>query len=286
MKHQKVHDQAKKSFPVIVRGVDEGYKYTKRFNPEWAEHVRDFMFAILKPLMALRALLYRKLLWPITNIERSRLPVFRLCVIVVGFYIILNKNVNVNFSINHPFASTQETNEGFEEEAEDAEPQVKKVKSDYAPVSSGELTEKMAQDYIDKYADLAKAEMKKYGIPASITLAQALVESRAGTSRLARENSNHFGIKCFSKSCKKGHCTNHFDDHHKDFFRKYDSVWKSYRDHSIFLKRKRYAHLTDYGKDYKKWAKGLREAGYATDRRYHKKLIGIINKYDLSKYDK
>ena len=140
--------------------------------------------------------------------------------------------------------------------------------------------------YVKRYRDIAINEMKKYGIPASITLAQGLLESDAGGSRLSRANNNHFGIKCFSKKCGKHHCSNFTDDTHKDFFRKYKNVWQSYRAHSIFLQGKRYAHLQKLGtKDYKGWAKGLRKAGYATDKRYADKLIKIIEVMKLNDYD-
>ena len=140
--------------------------------------------------------------------------------------------------------------------------------------------------YVKRFSDIAVVEMKKYGIPASITLAQGLLESDAGGSRLAKKNNNHFGIKCFSKKCGKGHCSNFTDDTHKDFFRKYKSVWQSYRAHSLFLQGKRYAHLKKLGtKDYKGWAYGLLKAGYATDKRYAEKLIKIIEVMKLDEYD-
>ncbi|HFB99492.1 MAG TPA: mannosyl-glycoprotein endo-beta-N-acetylglucosamidase [Phaeodactylibacter sp.] len=140
--------------------------------------------------------------------------------------------------------------------------------------------------YIKRYADVAVAEMNKYGIPASITLAQGLLESDAGESRLAIKNNNHFGVKCFSKKCKKGHCANFTDDTHKDFFRKYKNVWDSFRAHSILLQGKRYRSLKKLkSNDYKGWARGLKKAGYATDKKYAEKLILIIETLELNTYD-
>ena len=128
--------------------------------------------------------------------------------------------------------------------------------------------------------------MEKYGIPASIILAQGLIETNAGESRLSVRNNNHFGMKCFSKKCRKGHCSNFTDDSHKDFFRKYKTAWESYRAHSHLLNAKRYRHLKKLGtKDYKGWAKGLRKAGYATDKRYAEKLINLIETLRLDKFD-
>ncbi len=143
-----------------------------------------------------------------------------------------------------------------------------------------------AKGYIKRYAKVAVSEMNKFGIPASIKLAQALLESHAGNSRLATQNNNHFGIKCFSKSCKPGHCANFEDDHHKDFFRKYKSVWESYRSHSNMLANGRYKVLKKHKRDYKKWAQGLKQLGYATDKKYAEKLIRTIEKYNLDKFDK
>ena len=145
---------------------------------------------------------------------------------------------------------------------------------------------KKQEAYVKRFADVAQAEMHKYGIPASITLAQGLIETNAGDSRLARKNNNHFGMKCFSKRCGKGHCSNFTDDSHKDFFRKYKSSWESYRAHSKLLTGKRYKHLQKLNsKDYKGWAKGLKKAGYATDRRYAEKLINIIEELKLQRFD-
>ena len=132
------------------------------------------------------------------------------------------------------------------------------------------------KQYIKRFHKVARDEMKKFGIPASIKMAQALHESAAGNSRLAVKNNNHFGIKCFSRNCIAGHCSNFHDDHHKDFFRIYKTAWDSWRAHSRFLSSDRYNHLKKHGKDYQKWAKGLKKAGYATDPNYPQKLINII----------
>ena len=140
--------------------------------------------------------------------------------------------------------------------------------------------------YVNRHVKVAQTEMEKYGIPASIKLAQGLIETNAGASKLATQNNNHFGIKCFSRKCKKGHCSNFSDDTHKDFFRKYGSTWESYRAHSQLLTHKRYRKIFDLEKgDYRAWAHGLKKAGYATDKRYAEKLIGIIDDLQLQRYD-
>jgi len=146
---------------------------------------------------------------------------------------------------------------------------------------------KKQRAYVDRFVNVAQVEMKKYGIPASIKLAQGLIETNAGESRLSTKNNNHFGMKCFSKKCKKGHCSNFTDDSHKDFFRTYKSAWASYRSHSKMLSgNKRYRHLFKLAPvDYKGWAKGLYKAGYATDKRYAEKLINIIEELNLQQHD-
>ena len=145
---------------------------------------------------------------------------------------------------------------------------------------------KQYEDYIKQYRDLAVDEMKKYHIPASITLAQGLLESGAGQSTLARKSNNHFGIKCGSDW--RGKTVRHNDDARGECFRAYKHPKQSYEDHSKFLAgRPRYASLFKLKiTDYKGWARGLKKAGYATDPRYAQRLIDIIELYDLDKYDK
>ncbi len=145
---------------------------------------------------------------------------------------------------------------------------------------------RMSRDYVNTFAPIAQAEMKQFGIPASITLAQGLLESDAGDSRLALESNNHFGIKCRSK-CKGCTCRNYTDDDVYDMFRVFPSVEDSYREHSHLLTSLRYAHLLDLEPaDYRAWAHGLKKAGYATDKRYAEKLIQIIENLQLYKYDR
>ena len=139
--------------------------------------------------------------------------------------------------------------------------------------------------YIDNYSVIAKEEMIQYGIPASITLAQGILESGAGRAELSKKSNNHFGIKCHKGWT--GEKVYHDDDELQECFRKYKDPKYSFRDHSLFLtQRSRYADLFTFKKDdYKSWAKGLRKAGYATDPKYPQKLINIIEKYELYTYD-
>jgi LysM repeat protein len=138
--------------------------------------------------------------------------------------------------------------------------------------------------YIEKFKNVAIEEMNAYGIPASITLAQGISESASGNSSLAKYANNHFGIKCTSDW--KGKAYYKDDDQSNDCFRVYKDARASYKDHSEFLKRKRYSFLFELDKnDYKNWAIGLKTAGYATNPRYPEMLIGIIEKYKLYQYD-
>ncbi len=153
----------------------------------------------------------------------------------------------------------------------------KEVVSETANLSAVEL-------YVLKYNGIAMDEMRTSKIPASITLAQGILESGSGKGRLSVKANNHFGIKCHGWSGKKIY---HDDDKSQECFRKYDYAHSSFRDHSEFLMRRtRYAKLFKLKPDdYKGWAKGLRAAGYATDRKYPDKLISLIKRYNLDTYD-
>ncbi len=145
-------------------------------------------------------------------------------------------------------------------------------------------------EYIENYKDIAINEMNRYKIPASITLAQGMLESDWGRSDLCVIANNHFGIKCGNSWFGKTYM--HEDDEYRrgkiveSCFRHYDSSDESFRDHSLFLLKDRYNFLYEYHiSDYKSWAKGLVKAGYATDKKYAKKLVLIIEKYGLYEYD-
>ncbi len=150
---------------------------------------------------------------------------------------------------------------------------------------SGQTSSRMTpHDYIEKYNEWAVMNMKRTGVPASITLAQGMLESGNGNSRLALEANNHFGIKCHDWTGEKVY---HHDDRRNECFRKYNSVYDSYADHAKFLTgRSRYAGLFELDvTDYKGWARGLKKAGYATDPNYAKRLIDIIENHELHLFD-
>lgn len=154
-----------------------------------------------------------------------------------------------------------------------------------APVAKKKHTN-VVEDYIVQFSEIAMQEMKQYGIPASITLAQGILESGSGQGTLSVRANNHFGIKCHKGW--QGDYVYHDDDQDQECFRKYVDAKYSYRDHSLFLtSRGRYSSLFDLSqKDYKGWAKGLKKAGYATDPKYPDKLISIIERYQLQDFDK
>lgn len=159
-------------------------------------------------------------------------------------------------------------------------PKVKPIKKPFR------VTPKNTEEYIHNFAPIAIREMKLYKIPASITLAQGILESGSGRSPLAVRSNNHFGIKCHKGW--EGRSVTHDDDEIGECFRKYNHPKTSYEDHSKFLvTRKRYAKLFKLRiTDYRGWAYGLKRAGYATDKRYPQKLISLIQRYNLDKYDR
>jgi flagellum-specific peptidoglycan hydrolase FlgJ len=144
---------------------------------------------------------------------------------------------------------------------------------------------KSTEHYIQTFKDIAKQNMIDYGIPSSITLAQGILESGSGRGELTRKSNNHFGIKCHRGWT--GDRAYHDDDEKGECFRRYNHPMYSFSDHSQFLtNRNRYAFLFKLRKDdYRGWARGLRKAGYATDKRYPQKLISLIERYQLHQYD-
>ncbi len=151
--------------------------------------------------------------------------------------------------------------------------------------SKVKVTTEVVLKYIDTYKNVAMDNMRNHNVPASIALAQAILESGAGTGDLCRKANNHFGIKCHKEWT--GESVRHDDDAAQECFRKYNKAYDSYQDYAAFLKgRKWYNPLFKLQiDDYKGWARGLKSAGYATDPAYPSKLIGIIERYQLQQYD-
>jgi flagellum-specific peptidoglycan hydrolase FlgJ len=186
----------------------------------------------------------------------------------------VKKLVNTPLKTKETIIATTITQEEKKEELEELE-----------ATSKISITKDNVQIYIDNFKEIAKENMKSHGIPASITLAQGVLESGAGKGKLSMVANNHFGIKCHKGWT--GESVRHDDDAAQECFRKYNDPADSYKDHSLFLtSRPWYSPLFKLDKgDYKAWAKGLKSAGYATDPKYPDKLIGIIERYELYKYD-
>jgi len=157
--------------------------------------------------------------------------------------------------------------------------------SDKVSITNSSSIKTPAESYIERFKNIAITEMNGSGIPASITLAQGILESGNGNSKLAKEANNHFGIKCTTEW--KGETILQDDDNKDDCFRVYKSPEESFRDHTEFLKRKRYAPLFELDKnDYRGWANGLKTSGYATNPKYAELLISLVERYDLSRFDR
>ena len=202
-----------------------------------------------------------------------------LVILFLGIFIFscgTKKKIVTKKKVERP--KTEQVSRTVEQPMEDVK--VEEIETSTSVTTSLDAT----QAYIANFNAIAMEEMRKYKIPASITLAQGILESASAKGRLAVEANNHFGIKCHEWNGDKIY---HDDDASQECFRKYTRAEESYEDHSAFLTgRSRYADLFKLEEnDYRAWAKGLRAAGYATDRKYPDKLIGLIERYELYKYD-
>jgi flagellum-specific peptidoglycan hydrolase FlgJ len=161
----------------------------------------------------------------------------------------------------------------------------KSEKKEKIKIETKSKYEKDVEKYIKRFKKVAMKEHEKFGVPASITLAQGILESGSGNSVLTKLTNNHFGIKCFGQ-CNDRNSVQMADDSPTDRFVKYKSNWYSFRHHSKFLMMDRYKKCRDCGDDWKCWAVNLKKCGYATSKTYSQKLIKIIKKYKLYQYDK
>ena len=184
-------------------------------------------------------------------------------------------------SSRSPIVTSKTGNSKYNKSTSSSNKKTEIIKSTSRTVTTSEVV----NTYVSRYKDIAMRNMKKYGIPASIILAQGILESGAGQGNLAANSNNHFGIKCYKDWT--GDTTYQDDDTSQECFRKYKNPEESYQDHAdILSKRTRYAALFSLPKgDYKAWARGLKKAGYATDPNYPEKLITYIERYHLDQYD-
>ena len=252
-------------------------------NDDFSFLLRRMLYLLLKPI---NALFYCVGIYIRNNWRKKNIPWLKLGLMCLLVYLLFQKEMQFNFSINSPFANLWASQEVS------AMPTGLQQNVSTIPGKSNQLDafwesvdDQAVKTYIQRFAKVAIQEMNKYDIPASIKMGQAIMESSAGNSRLAKESNNHFGIKC-RKKCRGCTCRNYADDGIYDMFRVFEGAWDSWREHSLLLSNnQRYSKLKKNGKDYKKWAYGLKNAGYATDKQYAPKLIRLIEKYKLYKLD-
>ena len=247
------------------KGLRRSLEIIERNNPTLFHVVHTIIIAIGKPIMALRAGFYKATGGYFTN---SSIPWLKISIVLIGAYILSYKNLNFNLNLN----STPNT-----------------LIPDYAtmsisnslpPIVSATFDDKANEKYIDEYKQLAIQEMKVFGIPASIKLGQALLESEAGSSSYAASLNNHFNLRCGKSNA--GTCV----ETTNGLFKEFDTVYDGWRANSKFLVTNEYARLRkEAGNNYKIWAAGLDFLGYSSEKDYAEKLIGIIEYYELQKFD-
>lgn len=242
------------------------FEHNKQFSPK--QLVGTIIKGVTKPLMAARASLLRN-----PNIQPfiQQIPWIPVVLIVVGGTVLLYKDLSFNLNLSAPTGG----------QASGAVAHAVR-EADNGMFSSTQ--ERKNQAYIESFAPIAIAEMKTYGVPASVLLAQALIESQAGESEAATAHNNHFSIKCYSSQCRKGHCANLEKMGHKAFYRKYTAVEDSWRAQSLILTTGKYRHLKSLS-NYKEWANALQQAGFHSASDYAKRLIELIEYYELQRLD-
>lgn len=281
-----VNNPPKVDIEVETADIIKGSFFHDTVAPTLSDVGTKILNGLKKPLTSLKYQFHKKTeemdINVASQVQLKNIPWMKIGLIIFAGYILLKKDMRFNFNLSAPFSAVPDDQDEPDYQSSHL---AQTVSNPHAPISAGALSNYEVEAFIQRYAPLAKREMELFGIPASIKMGQALIESRAGTSKLALSNNNFFGMKCFSRNCKTGHCSNATDDHHKDFFRIYNSVSESFRAHSTLLSGARYKKLKNHGTDYKKWAMGLKEQGYATDKKYAKKLIRTIEKYKLYEFD-
>lgn len=268
-----------KLVPFFTKSLKKSFLFTFQQPLSTLGVVKLAILGFFKPAMAAKAAFYRN---EAVQGAIKQIPWMPMMLIVFGGVILLYKDLRFNLNLSAPTTmgggsgiATNSFGNGVAQSVS----------------NTGFITaftkEQDAQNraYINQYASIAIAEMKTFGIPASISLAQAISESQAGTSPSAIQNNNHFAMKCFSKQCKKGHCSNVEEMGHKAFFIQYESAWASWRAHSQFLTSNSFKAL---GKEttYTAWATGLERLGYHSIPNYGNRLIQLIEHYQLHQLDK
>ncbi len=248
------------------RGVKRRLEIMESKSPSLFRIVQAVVVGVGKPIMAVRAGFYKATGGFFAN---SRIPWFKVIVILAGAYVLMYKNVNLNFNLNSPPPQN-----------EIPDYTSMSVANSLSPIVSATFDDEANKAYIEEYKAIALQEMKVFGIPASIKLGQALLESEAGQSMNAISLNNHFNLRC--GELQTGYCT----EMPSGMFNEFGSVYDGWRAHSKYLVTNDYANLRKAaGNDYKIWAAGLKTLGYSAERDYAEKLIGIIEYYNLQELD-
>lgn len=246
------------------KGIIKRLEILKQKTPSLFNITQALIVGIGKPVMAMRAGFYKA-----TGgfFAHSNIPWFKIIVILTAAYVLTYKNLNLNFNLNSPQAAGPDFT-------------TMSVANSLSPVGAATFDDDANKLYIKRFHDIAVQEMNAYGIPVSIKLGQALLESQAGKSTNAQSLNNHFNLRC--GELQTGFCT----ETPNGMFNEFESPWQGWRAHSEYITSGSYVNLKQTaGLDYKIWAAGLNTLGYNPDRRYAEKLIGIIEYYDLQSLD-
>ncbi len=229
---------------------------------------------MMKPLVAAKAAFYRN-----KALQESirQIPWIPIGLIVLAGTVLLYKDLNFNINLSAPTGGGS----GIAGSSVVSQP----ISNPNSDVFFSGVQDQKNRNYIRAYSELAVNYHRAYGVPASVLLAQALIDSNAGENAAATLNNNHFAIQCHSKNCRKGHCSSLEKGQHKAFYRKYKSVDESWRAHSLIITTGKYRDLTSY-KDYQSWANGLQQLNFNEADEYAKRLIGLIQNYQLEALDK
>jgi hypothetical protein len=246
------------------KGIIKRLAILEEKTPSLFNIMQGLIVGIGKPVMAARAGFYRATGGIFAN---SKVPWFKVLLILSAAYILMYKNLNLNFNLNSPQVTVPNTSS-------------MSVAQSLSSTATFVFDDDANMVYINQYKDIAIVESEKFGMPTSINLGQALLESNAGKSTNAQALNNHFNLKC--GELLVGYCT----ETPNGMFNEFASPWEGWRAHSEFITSGNYANLMQsVGKDYKKWAKSLKQFGYNPDHQYAEKLIAIIERYQLQNLD-
>ncbi len=256
---------------VSNKSVQQGLSYLEDKVPTLFLVIQGIVLGLAKIIMSIRAFFYKITGGIFANIQ---IPWFKVFMISLAVYILTQKDIMINFNLNSPESptSTISTTEALN---------VASVTPPPPPtVSLDDIDESIVRAYIRRFERVAKVEMEKFNIPASIKMAQGILESKAGQQQLSTQLNNHFSIRCAAIE------TNHTCiETNMGSFKKYSSAWEGWRAHSVLLSEEKFQSIFK-SKNYKEWANQLQKLGYSSDAQYGQKLILIIEKYNLSRLDK